>query len=119
MLYLPMGASKPIRVQGAFVSDKEVEAIVDFVKTDFEAEYDEDIIESIERQDSPTEDDPGDNDELLKEAIEIVVDSGQASVSMIQRRLKVGYARAGRIIDQMEARGIIGPHEGSKATVFL
>jgi len=119
MLYLPMGASKPTRIQGAFVSDKEVEAIVDFVKTDFEAEYDEDIIESIERQDSPADDDPGDNDELLKEAIEIVVDSGQASVSMIQRRLKVGYARAGRIIDQMEARGIIGPHEGSKARSVL
>ena len=119
MLYLPFGASKPIRLQGAFISDSEVERLVEFVKGDEEAEYDEEIMERLEHADEPEADDPGDSDELLSAAIEIVVDSGQASVSMIQRRLKVGYSRAGRIVDQMEARGIIGPHEGSKPRQVL
>ncbi len=119
MLYLPYGAAKPIRLQGAFISDKEVEDVVNFVKGDEEAEYDEEILEKLEHGDEGGEDDPGDSDDLLSQAIEIVVDSGQASVSMIQRRLKVGYSRAGRIVDQMEARGIIGPHEGSKPRQVL
>ena len=120
MLYLPFGASKPVRLQGAFISDKEVETVVEFVKNGEEAEYDEEIMDRLEHADDPADaDDPGDSDALLKEAIEIVVDSGQASVSMIQRRLKVGYSRAGRIVDQMEARGIIGPHEGSKPRQVL
>ncbi len=119
MLYLPFGASKPIRLQGAFISDSEVERLVEFVKGDEEAEYDEEIMERLEHADEPEADDPGDSDDLLSQAIEIVVDSGQASVSMIQRRLKVGYSRAGRIVDQMEARGIIGPHEGSKPRQVL
>ena len=119
MLYLPFGASKPIRLQGAFVSDREVEKLVEFVKGDEEAEYDEEIMEKLEHADSPEEEDPGDSDALLQEAIAIVVESGQASVSMIQRRLKVGYSRAGRIVDQMEARGIIVPHEGSKPRQVL
>ena len=119
MLYLPYGASKPIRLQGAFISDKEVEDLVNFVKGDEEAEYDEEILEKLEHGDENNEDDPGDSDDLLPQAIEIVVDTGQASVSMIQRRLKVGYSRAGRIVDQMEARGIIGPHEGSKPRQVL
>ncbi len=119
MLYLPYGAAKPIRLQGAFISDKEVEDLVNFVKGDEEAEYDEEILEKLERGEENNEDDPGDSDELLSQAIEIVVDTGQASVSMIQRRLKVGYSRAGRIVDQMEARGIIGPHEGSKPRQVL
>lgn len=119
MLYLPYGASKPIRLQGAFVSDKEVERVVDFIKGDHDAEYDVDILERLENEDKNEEDDSGDNDPLLSQAISIVVEGGQASVSMIQRRLKVGYSRAGRIIDQMEARGIIGPHEGSKPRQVL
>ena len=121
MLFLPVGASKPTRIQGAFVSDKEVEHIVEFIKGDYEPDYDEDILEKIENGNKPDaeEESGGDCDELLEQAIEIVVDCGQASVSLVQRRLKVGYARAGRIIDQMEARGIIGPHEGSKPRQVL
>lgn len=120
MLYYPMGSSKPVRVQGAFISDDEVERLVEFVKRESEAVYDEDVLELVEKsgetsEDSaPEEESPGDKDPLLSKAIEIVVDAGQASVSLVQRRLSVGYSRAGRLIDQMEARGIIGPHEGSK-----
>ena len=119
MLYLPMSASKPTRLQGAFISDSEVERLVEFVKGDEEVEYDEEILEKLEHADEPEEDDPGDSDELLSQAISVVVETGQASVSLIQRRLKVGYSRAGRIVDQMEARGIIGPHEGSKPRQVL
>lgn len=119
MLYYPMGASKPVRVQGAFISDDEVERLVEFVKKDSEAVYDEDVLEIVEKSgegDSSDVDEEasGDADPLLSKAIEIVVDAGQASVSLVQRRLSVGYSRAGRLIDQMENRGIIGPHEGSK-----
>lgn len=116
MLFLPVGASKPTRIQGAFISDKEVEHIVEFIKGDYEPHYDEDILDKIENADraDADEEDSGDADEYLTQAIEIVIECGQASVSLIQRKLKVGYARAGRIIDQMEMRGIIGPHEGSK-----
>lgn len=116
MLFLPMGASKPKRIQGAFVSDKEVERIVEFVKQGIDVHYNEDIIEHIENgaeQDAAPADDTS-ADELLPQAIEIVVESGQASVSLLQRKLKIGYARAGRLVDQLEERGIIGPHEGSK-----
>ncbi|MBQ7718010.1 MAG: DNA translocase FtsK 4TM domain-containing protein [Clostridia bacterium] len=121
LLFLPVGASKPIRVQGAWVPDDEIRRVVDYIKGDTEPEYDEDIIERIESADKPEmdEDDPGDSDPLLPQAIEMVVDSGQASVSWVQRKLKVGYARAGRIVDQMEARGIVGPHEGSKPRQVL
>lgn len=119
MLFYPMGASKPTRVQGAFISDEEVEKLVEFVKKDSEAHYDEDIIEKMEKADTDAsgeedEDDGGNADSLLPKAIEIVLDAGQASASLVQRRLSVGYSRAGRLIDQMETRGIIGPHEGSK-----
>lgn len=118
MLYYPVGESKPIRVQGAYISDKEVEAIVEHIKNQGQAEYSEDIIEKINTE-KGTVNDPGDNDELLPQAIEVILESGQASVSMLQRRLKVGYARAARIIDQMEARGIIGGFEGSKPRQIL
>ncbi|MBR1969391.1 MAG: DNA translocase FtsK 4TM domain-containing protein [Clostridia bacterium] len=115
MLFLPMGASKPKRIQGAFVSDKEVEKIVEFVKADSTARYNEDIIEHIENgTEGEKESDNSDCDELLPEAMEIVVELGQASASLLQRKLKVGYSRAGRLIDQLEERGVIGPHEGSK-----
>jgi len=116
MLYYPVGIPKPIRVKGAFVTDKEVELVVDFVKNQVRACYDEEIIENI--NDSARNDDEGNKgdqyDELLNEAIEAVIDCGQASVSFIQRKFKVGYARAGRIIDQMAERNIISGYEGSK-----
>jgi len=120
MLFLPMGASKPKRLQGAFVSDKEIENIVEFIKSDSTAHYNEDIIEHIENgaEDHSTGDD-SDADDLLPQAIEIVVEIGQASASLLQRKLKVGYSRAGRLIDQLEERGIIGPHEGSKPRKVL
>ncbi len=120
MLFLPMGASKPKRIQGAFVSDKEIEKIVDFIKSDSSAHYNEDIIEHIENgvEDHSSNDD-SDADDLLPQAIGIVVELGQASASLLQRKLKVGYSRAGRLIDQLEERGIIGPHEGSKPRKVL
>jgi len=119
MLFYPVGAAKPVRLQGAFISDKEVESIVEFIKSNSGANYHEDIIEQIEKENEPEKADPGDNDELLPQAIEIVVEGGQASVSMLQRKLKVGYARAARLIDQMEARGIVGGFEGSKPRQVL
>ena len=125
MLFYPIGSSKPTRVQGAFVSDKEVEKIVDFLKSNGgEVTYNADILEEIEKAnksdrelENPDEDD--DTDPFLEEAIKTVVEVGQASTSFIQRRFKVGYARAGRIIDQMEARGIISGYEGSKPRQVL
>lgn len=119
MLFLPMGAAKPTRIQGAFISDKEVERVVSFVKQD-DIKYDEDVIEKIEKGiTADKEESGGDADELLPKAIEIVVEAGQASASLLQRRLSVGYSRAGRLIDQLEARGIIGPHEGAKPRAVL
>jgi len=120
MLFLPMGASKPQRLQGAFVSDKEIERIVEFVKSDSTTHYNEDIIEHIENgAEDHSGGDDSDADDLLPQAIEIVVEIGQASASLLQRKLKVGYSRAGRLIDQLEERGIIGPHEGSKPRKVL
>ena len=120
MLFLPMGASKPKRLQGAFVSDKEIEKIVEFVKNYSSAHYNEDIIEHIENgAEDHSGGDEGEADDLLPQAIEIVVEIGQASASLLQRKLKVGYSRAGRLIDQLEERGIIGPHEGSKPRKVL
>ncbi len=119
MLYYPASASKPVRVQGAFVSDGEVEKVVDFVKSNGVATYNEDILEEIEKSNKSDgqkeqEAEEDDMDPFLMDAIELAVETGQASTSFIQRRFKVGYARAGRIIDQMEARGIISGYEGSK-----
>ena len=115
---------KPSRVQGAFVSDDEVEKIVDFVKSNGTATYSEDILESIENSNKTdkemaqeTADD--DTDPFLMDAIQTVVETGQASTSFIQRRFKVGYARAGRIIDQMEERGVISGYQGSKPREVL
>ncbi len=124
MLFYPVGASKPVRVQGAFVSDGEVEKIVDFIKSNGVATYNEDILEEIEKSNKSEgqiekEAEEDDTDPLLMEAIDTVVEVGQASTSFIQRRFKVGYARAGRIIDQMEARGIISGYEGSKPRQVL
>ena len=123
MLYFPSGASKPTRVQGCFVDDSEVEKIVDFVKANGEAKYSEDIIESIENNNKSdkeiAEDKDDDSDEFLPEAIETVIEIGTASASLIQRKFKVGYARAARIIDQMEERGIISGYQGSKPREVL
>ena len=124
MLFYPSGAPKPVRIQGAFISDKEVENIVKFLKKDGETEYDAGIIESIEKSGEPEkaatdEEDDDNTDPLLDEAIDLVVETGQASTSFIQRRFKVGYARAGRIIDQMEQRGIISGYQGSKPREVL
>lgn len=124
MLFYPAGAPKPVRIQGAFVSDNEVEKIVDFVKTEGEPKYNEDIIESIENanksdREMVEEASEDDTDPFLMDAIEVVVETGQASTSFIQRRFKVGYARAGRIIDQMEERGIISGYQGSKPREVL
>ena len=123
MLFSPIGSSKPQRIQGAFVSDKEVEKIVDFLKANGEVTYNEDILEKIEnsgKSDKEIDEDADDDtDERLMEAIEEVIASGQASTSFIQKRLKVGYARAGRIIDQMEERGIVSGYAGSKPRQVL
>ena len=125
MLFYPAGASKPTRVQGAFISDREVEKIVDFVKSTSHATYSEDILESIEnagKSDKEMEMESEEDDQtdpFLMDAIDTVVETGQASTSFIQRRFKVGYARAGRIIDQMEERGIISGFKGSKPREVL
>ena len=126
MLFYPVGASKPLRVQGAFVSDDEVEKIVDFIKMNAgEVSYSEDIIESIEKSNKSdkelleSEACEDDSDPFLQDAIETVIETGQASTSFIQRRFKVGYARAGRIIDQMEERGVISGYQGSKPREVL
>ncbi len=116
MLYFPIGESKPVRVQGTFVTDKEIESIVEFIKKNNTAKYNNDIIESLDKAGAPQQQpkEESDCDELLTDAIELAVSMGQASASMIQRKFKVGYARAGRIIDQMEERGIVSGYDGSK-----
>lgn len=118
MLYKPQGTNTPIRVQGNFVSDSEVHRVIEFVKSQaLDVEYSDDAMQSVERATSPDVDD--DVDELLPEAIEAVVRSGQASVSMLQRRFRIGYNRAARIVDMMESRGIIGPADGSRPRQVL
>lgn len=128
MLYAPRGAIKPMRIQGNFVSDSEIEDIVAFIKKQYEASYDESILEHIEREqdamEAPADDEDdhmrgGERDELFGKAAELVIDSGQASVAMLQRRFKVGYQRAARIIDQMEEYHVIGPYEGTKPRQVL
>ena len=125
MLFYPSGSPKPTRVQGAFVSDDEVEKIVDFIKSNGEVTYNTDIIEKIEninktdKEIAEAHDEDDETDPLLMDAIDEVVQSGQASTSYIQRKFKVGYARAGRIIDQMEERGIISGYQGSKPRQVL
>ena len=124
MLFYPSGAPKPTRIQGAFISDKEVEKLVDFIKHNGEAKYNDEILKQIESANSTdkeidSEEEDDDTDPLLMEAIDVVVETGQASTSFIQRRFKVGYARAGRIIDQMEERGIISGFQGSKPREVL
>ncbi len=128
MLFNPVGMSKPLRVQGAFLSDAEVENVVDFIKSQKEGSYDEDIIEEIEKHSvnekkragyDVEDDDDDDADEMLPDAIRVVVDMQAASTTMLQKKLKLGYARASRIIDDLEERGIIGPSEGAKPRKVL
>jgi S-DNA-T family DNA segregation ATPase FtsK/SpoIIIE len=114
MLYLPIGASKPIRVQGAFLSDEEVEAVVHFVKKQQEPRYQEELIPTV--SESSME---GVEDELYPQAVRLVLEAKTASVSLLQRRLRVGYTRAARLIDMMEESGIVGPYEGSKPREVL
>ena len=130
MLYAPIGNGKPKRVQGCFVSDSEVEAVATYVKENFKTNYDQEVIEEIERKamqtgNKPSASDPEPNsdemagDEMLPAAVDVILETGQASVSMLQRRLKLGYARAARIVDEMEERGIVGPFQGSKPRDIL
>ena len=128
MLYAPLGEGKPRRVQGCFITAEEIERVVEFIKEKGEASYSEDVIRQIEqavqekdKKGSPAPDSaPADDcDELLPAAVEVVLETGQASVSMLQRRLKLGYSRAARLVDQMEERGIVGPFEGSKPRQLL
>ena len=126
MLYYPVGENKPLRIQGTFISDSEIESIVENIKANSNATYSEDIIKSIETVNNPDNkgqaqesDSQDDADVLLDEAIDLVMDTGTASASMLQRRFKIGYSRAGRIVDQMEARGLISGYDGSKARKVL
>ena len=125
MLFAPVGVTKPLRVQGCYVSDDEISSVVEFVKKTKSIEYDEKVIEEIERNAASESkgddgsDSEGGGDPMIDEAIKVVVEAGQASTSLLQRRLRLGYARAGRLIDEMEQLGVVGPHEGSKPRQVL
>jgi S-DNA-T family DNA segregation ATPase FtsK/SpoIIIE len=118
MLFLPLGENKPVRIQGAFISEKEVEKVVEFLKNSLKCDYDSNIIEEIECKAQPQYSND-EVDELLPEAIRIGVEYGQISASMLQRRLRVGFNRAARLVEEMEARGIVGPQDGSKPRQVL
>ena len=131
MLYAPLGAGKPQRVQGCFISPEEIDEVVQFVKQSGEVKYSDEVIAKIEeslqekekgsssKSSAAVESSADDGDELLPAAVDVVLETGQASVSMLQRRLKLGYSRAARLVDQMEERGIVGPFEGSKPRQLL
>ena len=132
MLYAPIGSGKPLRVQGCFVTDGEVEAVAEYVKENYVADYNQQVLEEIEKKAQQTgtkkpasvsDPDPSDEelegDEMLPAAVDVILETGQASVSMLQRRLKLGYARAARIVDEMEEKGIVGPFQGSKPRAIL
>ncbi|MBQ1396323.1 MAG: DNA translocase FtsK, partial [Eubacterium sp.] len=121
MLFNPLGQGTPLRVQGCFLSDDEVQRVIDFVKNQVEdPEYADDVLETIEGGSVQKSGGGADEtDELLQDAIECVVNAGQASTSMLQRRFRIGYNRAARIVDEMEARGIVGPQDGSRARQVL
>ena len=116
MLYASSDSMKPVRIQGAFVSDEEVLNVVEYIKDSSETNYNEEAIEKVEENITT---DLEDEDELLDEAIKVIITEQTASVSMLQRKLKIGYARAGRIIDQLEQKGIVGGYEGSKPRKVL
>ena len=128
MLFMPVGAPKPIRIQGTFVRDEEISRVLDFIKKSATVQYDEAMIEAMEKhaiQDgkkgssSADADEESGSDPMFKQAVEVVIDAGQASTSLLQRRCKLGYARAARIMDEMEEKGIIGPYEGAKPRAVL
>ena len=131
MLFAPIGCGKPLRVQGCFVSDGEVEAVTSYVKDNYVADYDQTVLADIEKKAQQTGKKPStaadpepsadelDGDEMLPAAVDVILETGQASVSMLQRRLKLGYARAARIVDEMEEKGIVGPFQGSKPRDIL
>ncbi len=132
MLFSPIGSGKPLRVQGCFVSDPEVEAVASYVKENYNTSYDQSVMEEIEKKAAQTgtgkpatvsdpdpEEADGGGDEMLSAAVDVFMETGQASVSMLQRRLKLGYARAARIVDEMEEKGIVGPFQGSKPRNIL
>ena len=132
MLYAPIGCGKPLRVQGCFVTDSEVEAVASYVKENSITDYSQEVLEEIEKKaaaagkktgisasDPEPNDEELDGDEMLPAAVDVILETGQASVSMLQRRLKLGYARAARIVDEMEEKGIVGPFQGSKPRSIL
>ena len=131
MLYAPIGNGKPLRVQGCFVSNAEVEAVAGYVKENYTSDYNQQVLEDIERKAQQTgkkaasasDPEPNteelDGDPMLSQAVDVILETGQASVSMLQRRLKLGYARAARIVDEMEEKGIVGPFQGSKPRTIL
>ena len=133
MLWFPLGSGKPLRVQGCFISDEEVAAVVDSVKQNAAAEYDDEVMAQIEQHVTESEKkgksaggafpagEAGEEeqDELFPAGVDVILDLGQASVSLLQRRLKLGYSRAARLVDQMEERGIVGPFEGSQPRQLL
>ena len=130
MLYAPIGSGKPLRVQGCFVSDSEVEAVAAYVKENSLVDYDQQVLDEIEKKAQQTgkkiaagdlepNDEELEGDEMLPQAVDVILETGQASVSMLQRRLKLGYARAARIVDEMEEKGIVGPFQGSKPRAIL
>ena len=130
MLYAPLGQGKPQRVQGCFIRDEEVQAVVDFIKSNATATYDDDVMDQINQKAeqsgknsgssaAPVVEAENDGDEMLPAAVEVFLETGQGSVSMLQRRLKLGYARAARIVDEMEEKGLVGPYEGSKPRQLL
>lgn len=132
MLYAPIGIGKPLRVQGCFVTDGEVEAVAGYVKEHYVADYNQQVLEEIEKKAQQTgktgkasgndfspNDDEMEGDEMLPAAVEVILETGQASVSMLQRRLKLGYSRAARIVDEMEEKGIVGPSQGAKPRSIL
>ena len=132
MLFSPIGSGKPLRVQGCFVSDPEVEAVASYVKENYNTNYDQTVMDEIEKKAAQTgsskpavaadpdpEEESAGGDEMLPAAVDVFMETGQASVSMLQRRLKLGYARAARIVDEMEEKGIVGPFQGSKPRAIL
>lgn len=140
MLYSPVGSGKPLRVQGCFISEEEINEVVSFIKANSESDYDDSVMQEVEQNaenagksgkkggstlpdstipEPPAGPSPEDGDPLMNDAIDVVVETGMASVSMLQRRLKLGYSRAARLVDQMEERGVVGPFEGSKPRKVL